>query len=147
VQKATLDMVLMFFLQEDMRRRDEYLPIKGVDIAGIEKAHKRIGRLVTRLEQGKFRIRRDMPEIEDELLRWPKSPKDDLSDCLSDLAEVAPLRVEKPTIITPAKTMPITISGMLDAMRAEQASQRERTAKNAWRSRFGAGAVITQEAF
>jgi hypothetical protein len=112
VQSATLDQVLAFFLNEDMRTRDEYLPMHPVSVAGLDKV-KRIERAVTRLRSERLRIRRDMPELEDEFLRFPKAPHDDLTDALSDLAVIAPMRAEKAAVpVTPKAPADFSFANM-----------------------------------
>jgi hypothetical protein len=112
VQKVTVDQVLAFFLDEDMKVRDEYLPIHKIDLGGVGK-EQRIERAVTRLRSERLRIRRDMPELEDEFLRFPKSPHDDLTDALSDLAVIAPMRAEKAAVpVTPKAPADFSFANM-----------------------------------
>jgi hypothetical protein len=117
VQSATLDQVLAFFLNEDMQKRNEFLPIHRIELGGIDKI-KRITRAVTRLKQKKLRLRRDMFELQDELLRYPKAPHDDLSDPLSDLAEVgrAPEAPVAAAVLPSADLIDMSLGGMWRAM-------------------------------
>lgn len=108
VQSATLDQVLAFFLTEDMKARNEYLPLERISVAGQDKV-KRIERAVTRLRMERLRMTRTMPELEDEFLRFPKSPHDDLTDALSDMAVVAPVRDLRP-VPPPTPAVPIDFS-------------------------------------
>lgn len=86
VQGVVLDEVLRFFLEEDMRVRNEFLPLVRVSVAKKDKIQ-RISRCIPLLQYNRLRWRVTHVELEDEFNKYPSSPHDDLSDPLSDFGD------------------------------------------------------------
>jgi hypothetical protein len=118
IQAAVLDEVLRFFLEEDMRKRNEYLPLTRISIAHKDKIQ-RISRCIPLLQHGRLRWRAAHTELEDEFNKFPSSPHDDLSDPLSDFAEVV-REWPKPHAVAPPRPTHATVlpaRNVIDAYR------------------------------
>lgn len=89
LQGAVLDRVIGFFVQKEAVARNEFLPWKRVDVAGIPKVV-RMKRLIPLARNHKLRVLKNaMPELREELLRLPApKPHDDLCDMLAGFTDV-----------------------------------------------------------
>jgi len=74
-------------LEAEMRKRNKFLQIEELKHTTSKEA--RIKGLVPRFERGKIFLREEQVELKDELLRFPKSKHDDLSDSLASMSEIA----------------------------------------------------------
>lgn len=78
---------LLYMLDEEMRRRQEVLPVKGITRKAISKETRILG-LVPRFEWGKIFLCGGLRDLEDEMSMFPRASHDDLLDALSSLEEV-----------------------------------------------------------
>lgn len=78
---------LIYMLAEEMRRRQETIPVQGIKRAGISKQTRILG-LVPRFEWGRLYLARGLTHLEDEYSRFPRGKHDDLLDALASLEEL-----------------------------------------------------------
>lgn len=77
-------------IHDEETKKGIYLPLKTIKARPPGRKIARIKPVIQpRFEQGVVFIQPDMEELKDEILRFPKSERDDLVDCLADLAEIA----------------------------------------------------------
>jgi predicted phage terminase large subunit-like protein len=74
---------LMFFAQEEMRRRNVFLPIRELETSTRVSKEMRIRSLVPRFSNGTVFLKAGQTEIVDQLLDFPKGRHDDLIDALA----------------------------------------------------------------
>jgi predicted phage terminase large subunit-like protein len=74
---------LKFFLTEEMRRRSHYLPMFETPHESGRSKEARIMSLQPRIQYCKFYVKRDMVDLVDELMRFPKGKHDDVIDALA----------------------------------------------------------------
>jgi len=79
---------LKFSLKQEMAARKMFFPIREVKASTRTSKDYRISALAPAFESGQIRIRRDMTDLIDEYLRYPKAAHDDLLDALSYSLEV-----------------------------------------------------------
>lgn len=78
---------LIYMLSEEMRRRNEIIPVKEIRRASISKTTRILG-LVPRFEWGSIYLARGLTHLEDELSRFPRGKHDDILDALASLEEM-----------------------------------------------------------
>lgn len=89
IEKTAFTIALKPFLDEEMRKRNMFLPIKEL-IHGGQKKEFRIRGLLPRYESGSiFHIKGECQDLEGELLRFPHSRHDDTSDSMAYQAQIA----------------------------------------------------------
>jgi predicted phage terminase large subunit-like protein len=89
IEEVAYQKALLYFLDEEMRRRNVLLPIKGVR-PPIEKTKEmRILSLVPRFEFGHLFLNRGLQDLEMELLKFPRGSHDDLIDALAACEYIA----------------------------------------------------------
>lgn len=71
-----------------MRRRGQYLPIKELSAEGNRSKHARIMSLQPRLEHCGISVKRDMFDVIDQLVRYPKGRHDDIVDALAYMEQL-----------------------------------------------------------
>ncbi len=81
---------LMKPIHDEENRRNTYLPLHEIKARNDVKKEMRIRSVLQpRFERGKIFIRRDMVELEEELLKFPKCKRDDLIDAMADVDEIS----------------------------------------------------------
>ncbi len=100
IEKEKYTLVIFPFLEEEMKKRDDQLPIEQLTHSDASK-ELRISGLAPRYERGMIYHNADDPEVaflEDELMRFPKAVNDDLSDAEAEQLEIAkqPAKPEAP---------------------------------------------------
>lgn len=81
---------LMAPIHDEEERRKVYLPLVEIKSRGTVTKEMRIRSVLQpRFERGQIFIRRDMVELEEEILKFPKGRHDDMVDALTDLEEIA----------------------------------------------------------
>lgn len=81
---------LLYMLDEEMRRRNVLLPVKGVRPPVDENKQMRIlGALVPRMEWGRLFLSPGMADLELEMLQFPRGAHDDLIDALASIEYIA----------------------------------------------------------
>lgn len=111
---------IKFFLVEEMRRRGVYIPIMEFSSESMRSKEARIMSLQPRVQYCKFYVTRDMQDLVDEMLRFPKGKHDDLLDALaySEQLRRTPVRREMPSQLAGA-----TFNDMLEEQRRKSALQ------------------------
>jgi predicted phage terminase large subunit-like protein len=91
IETFAFQKVLKYFLQDEMRKRNHFIPIK--ELGSTERSkEERIKGLQPRYESGSIFHSSMLPNLdylEDELLRFPKGKNDDVIDALSSCLELA----------------------------------------------------------
>jgi len=81
---------LMTPIHDEEERRNTFLPLYEIKVRPDTRKEMRIRSVLQpRFERGKIYIKRDMIDLEEELLKFPKSKHDDMIDALSDMDEVS----------------------------------------------------------
>ncbi len=79
---------LMYMLDEEMRKRGEMIPVKGIKRSGQTKQSRILG-LVPRFEWNRISMHQGMTDFEDELASFPRGSHDDILDALASIEEIA----------------------------------------------------------
>lgn len=85
IEEIAYQKALLYFLDEEMRRRDVIMPIKGVRYPTQRSKETRILSLVPRFEFGHIAFKQGLTDLELELLSFPRSAHDDLIDALAGI--------------------------------------------------------------
>lgn len=147
LQNEVLEKVLRVFINEECRRRGEWLPLVSISVHKTRKTE-RITRLIPYFQNKRAKIRRHHAALEDQLVHFPKAAHDDLLDAASDVVEVlrfpaaaaapAPAPAAPQALdFAPSKVQALMSSAFWD--RQEQARQR----RQAW---AGAAAPVGRAA-
>ena len=81
---------IMLPIHDEEDRRKIYLPLAEITVrAQIKKEIRIRSVLQPRFERGKVFIKRDMVDLEDQLIRFPHSRRDDMVDALTDVEDIA----------------------------------------------------------
>lgn len=78
---------LLYILDQEMKRRQEILPVKGIRRTAISKETRILG-LVPRFEWGRLMINQGLTDFEDEYHSFPRGSHDDIMDALASLEEL-----------------------------------------------------------
>ena len=89
VETVAYQKALLHFLNEEMLRRGTVLPVTGVQRGPNVTKERRILSLVPRYEWGRISHRKGLDDLEDEMLKFPRSAYDDLLDALASIEEIA----------------------------------------------------------
>ncbi len=87
-EKAKLEKVMKWFLQEAQRRRNKWLWFKDINWGGKDKVERILSRLGNRYAQHCVYHNRGMGELENQLIRLRSVAHDDLADCAGMLPEM-----------------------------------------------------------
>ncbi len=94
---------ILYFLDEEMRRRNTILPVTGIKPPTDKTKQMRIlGALVPRFEWGRIFLNQGLQDLELELLQFPRGMHDDLMDALASIEyiyyppEDKPEEIKKP---------------------------------------------------
>lgn len=89
IEKTMYTQVIQPFLDEEMRKRNQFLPIVELQHGGVRK-EERIKWLVARYSSGSiYHIRGKTQDLEEELVTFPKSKFDDVSDAVAYQTQIA----------------------------------------------------------
>lgn len=83
IEEVAYQKSLLYFLHEEMRRRDVVLPVKGVKPPTDKTKEMRILSLVPRFEFQRISMVQGLTDLELELLKFPRGSHDDLIDALA----------------------------------------------------------------
>lgn len=100
-EKAKLEKVMKWFLQEAQRRRNQWLWLKDINWGGKDKVERVLSRLGNRYAQHSVYHKRGMGELENQLIRLRSVAHDDLADCAGMLPEMlayAPGKIKIPDV-------------------------------------------------
>lgn len=78
---------LLYMLDEEMKRRRQILPVKGIRRQAISKETRILG-LVPRFEWARIFVNPGMADFEDEITSFPRGSHDDILDALASLEEL-----------------------------------------------------------
>lgn len=89
IEDVAFQRALIHFAYEEMKRRNEYLPVQGVKRSPDKTKHMRIMSLVPRFEFGNLFLAQGLHDLELELAQFPRGSHDDLLDALASIADIA----------------------------------------------------------
>lgn len=99
IEETAFQKALLYMISDEMRRRGKIIPVKGVKQPTDRCKEARImGELVPRFEWGHIIFHGNFPELEMQLLNFPRGAHDDLIDSLASIAHIAtyPSKERKP---------------------------------------------------
>lgn len=85
IESVAYQKALLYFLDEEMRRRDTILPLAEVKPPTDKTKQMRILALVPRFEWGHLFLNQGLQDLELELLQFPRGAHDDLIDALAGI--------------------------------------------------------------
>lgn len=88
VEEVAYQKALLYFLDEEMRRRGVILPVTGVKPPTDKTKETRILSLVPRFEWGHIFLNSGLYDLELELLQFPRGAHDDLIDSLASIETI-----------------------------------------------------------
>lgn len=94
IESVAYQEAILYFLDEQMRKRNEIIPVKGITRSKTTK-ESRILALVPRFEWGRLFVARGMVDFEDEYLSFPRGKFDDILDALASLEEIVYYPIKK----------------------------------------------------
>lgn len=106
IEQVAYQKALLYFLDEEMRRRNVILPIKGIQPPTDKSKQMRILSLVPRFEWNHIFLSQGLADLELELLQFPRGGHDDLIDALAylDYIAYAPMAEDKFKIKPPSNS-------------------------------------------
>ena len=87
IEQVAYQEALLYFLSEEMQKRDHFIPVKGITRTRISKESRILG-LVPRFEWGKIYVAPGMYDFEEEYDSFPRGSHDDILDSLASLEEL-----------------------------------------------------------
>lgn len=85
IEEVAYQKALLYFLDEEMRRRGVVLPVKGIKPPTTKTKQTRILSLVPRFEWQRISLAMGLNDLELELLQFPRGTHDDLIDALASI--------------------------------------------------------------
>lgn len=89
IEEVAYQKALLYFLDEEMRRRNKILPLKAIRPPNDRSKEMRILSLVPRIEWGHMFLKQGLADLEMELLTFPRGAHDDLIDSLASIEFIA----------------------------------------------------------
>lgn len=89
IEEVAYQKALLYFLDEEMRRRNVLLPVTGVKQPHDKTKQTRILSLVPRFEWGHIFLNKGLTYLELELLQFPRGAHDDIIDSLASIEQIA----------------------------------------------------------
>lgn len=89
IEQVAYQKALLYFLEEESRRRGVIVPIKGINPPTDRSKQTKILSLVPRFEWGHIFLGQGMTDLELELLQFPRGSHDDLIDALASIELIA----------------------------------------------------------
>lgn len=96
IEEIAYQKALLYFLSEEMRRRNVMVPAVGIKYPTDKSKQTRILSLVPRFEWGHVFLNRGLHDLELELLQFPRGAHDDLIDALASIEYIASYPDNKP---------------------------------------------------
>ncbi len=107
IESVAYQMALMHFLDAEMKRRKQVIPVHPINPGTDKSKGTRIRSLVPRFEWGRIYLKQGLHELEDEYLKFPRGTFVDIMDALSSIEEIAyPPEKPKERISEPAPNSP-----------------------------------------
>lgn len=88
IEEVAYQKALLYFLDEEMRRRNVLLPVTGVKQPNTKTKQTRILSLVPRFEWSRIFLNMGQHDLEMELLQFPRGAHDDLIDSLASIEHI-----------------------------------------------------------
>jgi hypothetical protein len=88
IEEVAYQKALIYMIAEEMRRRGEIIPVKGIHPGTDKTKEQRIMGLVPRFEWGYAYLNKGLFDLELELAQFPRAKHDDLLDALSSVETV-----------------------------------------------------------
>ena len=85
IEQVAYQKALLYFLDEEMRRRSIYLPVKGITPPNDRSKQTRILSMVPRFEWKRMFLNKGLVDLEHELMQFPRGGHDDLIDALASI--------------------------------------------------------------
>ncbi len=89
IEDIAYQKALLYFLDEEMRRRNVLIPAKGIRAPTSKTKQARILGLVPRLEFGHLYFNQGLQDLELEMFQFPRGAHDDLIDALANIELIA----------------------------------------------------------
>lgn len=107
IEDVMYQKALLYMLDEEMRRRNQLLPVKGIRPEHNKAKDLRILSLVPRFEFNRIQIAKGMTDFEEEFAKFPRGTHDDILDSLAYCEKVVfyPEK-EKPSNVQPPPNHP-----------------------------------------
>lgn len=96
IEAIAYQKAILYFLDEEMRRRDVVLPVKDVQYPNKKSKETRILSLVPRFEWGHILMAQGLHDLEMELMQFPRGSHDDLIDALAAMEYIVYAPDDKP---------------------------------------------------
>lgn len=107
IEEVAYQKALLYFLDEEMRRRNKLLPIQGVKPPTDRNKQMRILSMVPRFEWNHIFLSKGLNDLEMELLQFPRGAHDDVIDALAYIEQIAfPPDEENPWAKPPSPSHP-----------------------------------------
>lgn len=99
IEAIAFQKALIYFLSEEMRRRNVHLPVTPIKYPNKNSKETRILSLVPRLEFGRILFAHGLTDLELELLQFPRGKHDDLIDALASIEYIASQPSQRPQVM------------------------------------------------
>lgn len=98
-EKAKLEKVMKWFLQESMKRRGKFLWFRDIEWGTRDKIERIMFRIANRYTQHSVYHKKGMGDLENQLIRLRSAAHDDLADALAMLPEMLAFAPSKPKAV------------------------------------------------
>lgn len=88
VETVAYQEAIIHFLNLEMKRRKIMLPVKSIRRGPDKTKEMRIRGLIPRFEWGNIFVKQGLRDFEDEYIKFPKAPHDDIMDALASIEEI-----------------------------------------------------------
>lgn len=95
IEEIAFQKAILYFLNEEMRRRNIMMPVTGIKYPNQRSKQTRILSLVPRFEWNHIFLNQGLQDLELELLQFPRGSHDDLIDALASMEYIAYVYDEK----------------------------------------------------
>lgn len=89
IEDVAFQKALIHMVGEEMRRRNRYIPVTGINPGTDKTKEMRVLGLVPRFEWGRILLAKGLYDLEMEMLQFPRGSHDDLLDALSGIEKLA----------------------------------------------------------
>lgn len=106
VETVAFQKAILHFAHEEMKRRNKYIAVTGVNLGTDKTKEMRILSLVPRFEMGSLLLSTGLVDFEREYDTFPRGAHDDLLDALASIENIVTYPVERKTIREPTPADP-----------------------------------------
>ena len=85
IEEVAFQKALLYFLTDEMKRRNNFIPVKGIRPPTDKTKEMRILSLVPRFEWNRVYLNKNLNDLELELMMFPRGAHDDLLDALQGI--------------------------------------------------------------